>query len=314
MQETRTRKPPPEGELHRSCPLCGNGPLHSLGIIYHPEPTRVAGIAIDLEGIGFHLMGCRNCGFQFKSPAIAGEKLLACYAAAETDHWGLAVDPRQRNFDRLAAAIRSHASGRRILDIGCFNGAFLDYLGSEWDRFGVEPCLGARQLAGERGVEILADTLDSVPEGLQFDVITAFDVIEHIVDPRPFFERLRRHLAPGGIFVASSGDTDALSWRLQKARYWYCSYLPEHVSFYNLRSLNWMAGQQRMETVLHTHMSHKRTSLATRWKQAFNGTAYAVLMRTGWLGLPYFRRKFAVRAGTEWAAARDHFIHVMRAL
>lgn len=295
-----------------SCSVCEGRSLINLGRIYHPQPTKIAGIDIDLGRFEFYLMRCRNCGFQFKSPAIPAEDLLACYAAAENDHWGIAVDPLQRNFDRFADCVRRLSRGKRILDVGCFNGAFLEYLGDDWQRYGVEPCQGAREVAQQRGVNVLADTLDAIPADAVFDVITAFDVIEHIVDPGPFFESISKHLAPEGIFLASSGDTDALSWKLQKARYWYCSYLPEHVSFFCRQTLDFLASKNQMQSVMHEHMSHKRTSATTRIAESINGFSYAVLLRTAWLGIPRFRTKFAVRAGTAWISATDHFIHVMR--
>ena len=295
-----------------SCLICKGKQLRSRGIIFHPDPARVAGTVIDLEGKQYHLLRCLECGFQFKSPMLDEGKLLACYAAATNDHWGFEVDPIKRNFDRMRAAIDRHATGKRVLDIGCFNGAFLDYLGASWDRYGVEPCIGARLVAQQRGVDVLGDTINEISVETKFDVITAFDVIEHIVEPFPFFRSIQQRLNPGGIFVASSGDTDTLGWRLQGARYWYCSYLPEHVSFFSKQTLDFIGDKLQMKTVNHEHMSHKRAPLNERVTQGFNGYSYSILLHTGWLGLSVFRNKFSARAGTAWGAATDHFLHVFQ--
>lgn len=275
---------------------------------------RVAGVRLDLDDVDFHLMACRTCGFQFKSPGIPQEKLIACYEAANNDHWGLDVNPIERNFDRMASAIARHARGNRVLDIGCFNGAFLNYLGDQWERFGLEPSVQAAKVARQRHVDVLGDTIEAIGKNVTFDVITAFDVIEHVIDPKSFFSQVRQHLRPGGIFVASSGDTETIGWRLQKSRYWYCSCLPEHVSFFNETCLDFVASEYQMQSISHEHMSHKRTPLSDRILQGFNGYSYAVLMRTNWLGLPFFRRKFEQRAGTAWGANKDHFLHVMKAI
>ena len=113
------------------------------GAVVHRAPTRVAGVPIDLGGTVFRLRRCRRCGFQFKDPPINGANLLACYAGAAPDHWEERPDPRKRRFDTLRTLLERHTPGQRILDVGCFNGAILGYLGDDWQRFGLEPARAA---------------------------------------------------------------------------------------------------------------------------------------------------------------------------
>lgn len=296
-------------DLH--CPVCGATDLRVVGPIYHPDPLNVAGVPINVEGLDFRLMRCRSCAFQFKFPQIPEERLLECYLQADSGHWGEEVDARHRNFDRVKAAIDRHSRGRKVLDVGCFTGAFLDYLGPQWERFGVEPSVAAAAVARQRGVQVLGATLADVAGQEQFDVIVAMDVLEHLIDPAPFFRRIGQLLRPGGIFVASTGDTAAWTWRLQGSRYWYCSYLVEHVSFYCQRTMSVLAAQSGMHSIAHERMSHKREPLGVQFHQALKGVTHALGSRLGWLGIPPLRRKFSRRAGTVWIASHDHMIHVM---
>lgn len=49
------------------CPVCA-GAAEVAGPVFHPEPALVAGVPIDLAGLGpFLLMRCTECGFQFKA-------------------------------------------------------------------------------------------------------------------------------------------------------------------------------------------------------------------------------------------------------
>jgi 2-polyprenyl-3-methyl-5-hydroxy-6-metoxy-1,4-benzoquinol methylase len=295
------------------CPACLSTSLSDLGPIYHSEdPPRVAGIPVNFGGLSFSMKNCKRCSFQFKFPHVPEQLLLDCYAAAEGDHWGMDVDPLERNFDRIKTAIERQVSSGRILDIGCFNGAFLQYLGPQWTRFGVEPSVHAAAIAEQRGVTVLGSTIASIERGMQFDVVTAVDVLEHILEPRPFFEAVARLLSPNGIFVVSTADTRSLSFRLQGPRYWYCSYVPEHVSFFSRRAIERLASHSGFQSLTHERMSHKRTSASVRLRQGLKGIAYSALLRAHWFGIERLRSKFARRAGTDWIAASDHMIHVMQ--
>lgn len=221
--------------VQRSCPVCGSHEIGTVGPILHPRPPLVAGVEIDLGDNKYWLRNCPRCTFQFKDPLIPAEKLLDCYSRAPSDNWDLDPDPNMRQFDVLRDALRQHCSGRRVLDVGCFNGALLTFLGDEWRKFGVEPSKDAADLARQRGVDILATTLDDLDPGVgQFDAVLAIDVVEHVAEPMPLFKQFSDLLAPGGVLLILTGDNQAPAWKLQRSFYWYCS-LPEHVSFSTLR-------------------------------------------------------------------------------
>ncbi len=257
---------------------------------------------INLGDTAFRLRRCRRCGFQFKHPPINEAKLLTCYAEAAREHWEDRPDPRKRRFDTLRALLERHAPGRRILDVGCFNGAILEYLGDGWQRSGLEPARAAAEIAGTRGVEILGALIEDLSGDAVFDAVIMIDVVEHLVEPRAVLARAAAALAPGGVLVIGTADTASWPFRLQGGRHWYGA-LPEHVSFFDERSLRRFAADHGLETVEHRTLSHVRSHLYRRGRELAANLVDAGLCRLG------ARRD---RPAPGWLTAADHMLHVMR--
>lgn len=112
--------------------------------------------------------------------------------------------PRKLRFYRRLVE-RAAPAGRasRILDIGCAFGAFLSALDPAWRRFGTD----VSQFATERAAAAVPDAtfaradIDEIPFPGPFDVVTAFDVIEHIPSLEAVASAVRSRLAPEGHFV-----------------------------------------------------------------------------------------------------------------
>ncbi len=86
-------------------------------------------------------------------------------------------------------------------------------------------------MAQKKGVSFIArdwSELQNVVD--KFDVITAFDVIEHIPTPYDFMKTLMSNLKPGGYLIISSGNSTSLPALLEGPRHYYCVN-PEHLSF-----------------------------------------------------------------------------------
>lgn len=287
---------------NRPCPICQSTNISALGSILHPSPALVAGVPLELGETCFRLLRCSDCTFQFKDPVINAERLMACYSAAESDNWEESPDPWIRRFDTIRSVVERHAPKGRLLDVGCFNGAMLDYFGDRWQRFGIEPSAAAAELARKRGINILSRTLEELPaDAGSFDAVIAIDVLEHLVEPLPFFRLASAVLQPGGVFIALTGNTNALAWKLQGSMYWYCS-LPEHVSFFNVSSMATAGGQVGLGVVECIELGHKRLPISRKASDLAKSAVYVAARAVSGVG----------RRGPSIQTARDHLLCVLR--
>jgi SAM-dependent methyltransferase len=293
--------------------LCGNPQGRNLGEILHLRPATVAGVRINIDDQAFHLVACDECGFQFKSPAVPEEQLLACYRAADSEFaaW-ISPDPLQRRFDMMRDMLLERiGSSRRILDIGCFHGGFLDYVGADWQRFGIEPSEAASRVSRTKGVTILSPTLSELPASTPpFDAITAMDLIEHLNEPMPFFREVRKRLTDNGVLLLLTGNNDAWQWRTMGSLYWYCS-LPEHCSFFSKKSLEYVCREVGYELLEFRTLSHGRAKPVQKVKDVVKNVAYLAARKSGGFGIA--RMRHAVdRHAPGWLTARDHLVAVLR--
>ncbi|MCH8333676.1 class I SAM-dependent methyltransferase [Candidatus Sumerlaeota bacterium] len=93
----------------------------------------------------------------------------------------------------------------RLLDIGCGTGMFLQRAGIQRTAFGLDLSRQALRFTRSRGVErlVCADSQAIPFRPDSFDIVTAFDVIEHVEADRIFVGGVREILRPGGIFLAT---------------------------------------------------------------------------------------------------------------
>ena len=112
------------------------------------------------------------------------------------------------------------ADCRRLLDVGCADGAFGEALKKtrEIEVWGVEPTKSAAAKAKmklDMVVEGIFDPHAGLPTG-SFDCVLFNDVLEHMVAPEVALRYARQLLAPGGVVVASIPNIRSFPtiWRL----------------------------------------------------------------------------------------------------
>lgn len=284
-----------------TCPICA-APSRDAGRCVHPTPAMVAGVVLDLGKNALRMRRCTSCALRFKHPFVPDADLIACYASSSGDNWEHDPNPIKRRFDTLRQLIESNAPGKRVLDIGCSNGALLKHLGEGFDRFGLEPSAEASGVASARGIAMLGSTLDDLDTAVRFDAILAIDVLEHLTNPAAFVRRVVEHLSPGGIFIALTGDHEAFGWSLQGNAYWYAA-LPEHQVFYCRHTIEHLARINGMSMISYERTSHARQKPSRIVRDGIRGTIHGLI------------RKCGIAKNTPapgWLPAKDHMLFVLK--
>ncbi len=199
---------------------------------------------------GWVIRSCRACGTWFVANPPSAEQLRDLYGAAyfterlaqhsEDDLRAIAWRSAVGNARERLALIRRYAPrARRLLDVGCGTGAFLHVAReAAYDCCGVDVSSEAVAVVrGRLGIEAHAGDLASLSlPSASFDVITLFDVVEHVPNPFQIAAEVCRLLVPGGAALLTTGDTDSLICRLS-GRWWHLMTPPEHLTYFSRRGL-----------------------------------------------------------------------------
>jgi SAM-dependent methyltransferase len=209
--------------VERNCPLCGS------------ERTAVLFTKQDTD-----YWGCSACRFRFATPPINPNlaNTLDGYEKAYLQY--LEADASDAaNFASLYQWMKRFGplDGKRLLDVGAGSGKFVRFLRARGvDAHGIEPsrALFDRFLGKEAAFTCaMLDRYRSTAPA--FDIVTAFDVIEHVPDPVGFLGDVAALLEPGGVFFASTPNVGSFPAKVFGRRWHF--YYPYHLSYFEPRSL-----------------------------------------------------------------------------
>lgn len=203
----------------KSCIICNQKQLAQL-------PTYAASF----------LCRCRNCSMVFSSVNPTPEQLENHYKGyGRNDYLSPITIKRYHEILDVFEAVRKT---NRILDIGCGIGYFLDVAKSRgWEVYGTEYTDSAVTICKGKGITMHAGALNSQNyEAESFDVITSFEVIEHINTPNEEMERIYSLLRKGGYFYVTTPNFNSLLRYYLGSKYNVIGW-PEHLSYYTPKTL-----------------------------------------------------------------------------
>ena len=209
---------------------------------------------------GYVMVRCLRCGFVYQNPRPSQRELFKAYQTylpegeEEIEAWGRMVEPV---FRAGADLIERSMPRGRLLDVGTGYGFFLALMQSRgWEVMGLEVSPTGAQYGQRRwGLSILSQPWEHASfHKDDFDVVTAFYVVEHLPDPMAFLREVHRILRPGGMILVRYPHTtpikDILSlMRIKNDLY----HLPFHLGDFSPRTMRKAlerAGFTKIKTVI----------------------------------------------------------------
>jgi len=193
---------------------------------------------------------CENCGQISTHPELSDEEIEKFYpteyllftkAIEDEKNWFKRFDRTHGVNLRCQAVIsNSEVKQGRILDIGCATGIFLHGMQlRNWDCFGIEPSVHAASYARTRfDLQVNTGYLGNgqFPDNF-FDIITLWDVFEHLPSPIETLNIMNQILKPGGLLMISTPNIE--SWTSQVfGKYWAGWETPRHYHVYSPQLLS----------------------------------------------------------------------------
>jgi SAM-dependent methyltransferase len=162
---------------------------------------------------GCEIWQCEQCGLGRAETSTFDPKsyyTVDYFSGSRADGYSdyLGAEPvLRREFARSIDFVRRFVPSGRLLDVGCAYGFFLKQARCHFDIFGIELAEQAAASCREAGLNVLSGVAnESNMERIgEVDVITMFDVIEHLPQPREVLALCYRYLKPGGIIVITTG-------------------------------------------------------------------------------------------------------------
>lgn len=217
------------------CDLCGSDRWEKV-ISGHDHLTGLPG--------SFQFVRCLECGLIRQNPRLIPPALDAYYPE-NYPSFALSVESRKNAIRRIdhrygqlkrVRVVRRLCRTGRLLDVGCGTGDFLfevNHTGN-WQALGVEPnpyaCGYVRRVLG---LDVICGTLGAASlASAAFDVVTMWNTLEHVHDPRHNLKQAYRVLRPGGVLIFSVPVVHSL------LRQWFGSYwaewdLPRHMCIFS---------------------------------------------------------------------------------
>ncbi|MBI3693966.1 MAG: class I SAM-dependent methyltransferase [Acidobacteria bacterium] len=225
----------PDSEQFRTapCPACG--------ALEHTAEFAKA---------GFEYVACRACSTLFVNPRPAAAPLREFYLRSPSSRYWVegfflpvAEARREKIFRPRARQIAGQlpALARETIgDIGAGFGLFLEELRILWPHarmIAIEPSAEMAAICRSKAIEVLETTVEDL-EGQEsrFGLLTAFELLEHLYQPRALVEKAWRLLRPGGRLLATTlngqGFDIQVLWEQSKS-----VFPPHHLNFLNPRAL-----------------------------------------------------------------------------
>lgn len=186
---------------------------------------------------------CDDCGFVFLSPRPDPKKGQDYFNKAYAGHKDFNDHEYYRDHDKklfqsrlkIEAIEKLKPTGKKLLDVGAGQGHFMkEAIERSWDVTGTELSVEARESARKLFNITLSESFGEC-EKESFDVITLWDVLEHVADAKEILDEVSKLLKPNGILIIETVNIDSVDFLVQNEK-WHLWHV-DHNYYFSMKSL-----------------------------------------------------------------------------
>ena len=238
---------------YRNCPSCGQNDFEVLfesnmksddfNVLFdynmegHDSQEGMEGYLVPGKEWGRHVK-CKHCHLIYMNPMEQVSKTNEYYFKAKNNHAPTIRESYLRTAKSQVSLIQKYTSGTNLLDIGCAQGFFL-FSASKvgYTTKGIEISRDAAEYArGEFGLDVEAKPFEELRFAENhFDVVTLWQVLEHVPYPLMILKEVHRILKPGGLLVVSTPNIEGIPAKILSKRWWDIKRL--HINQFTTRTL-----------------------------------------------------------------------------
>ncbi len=194
------------------------------------------------EFIGFknnsRLIRCKQCGVIYVESPPSWDIIESRYNNDYHCYSEAVSLPKEIIYDYFLKEIK-RIKGLKILDVGCGMGEFLELVvDNEGKPYGIEFSDYASDFVAKKGIKVCNQNAEGkfCYDSKLFDIVTMWDVIEHLYNPGKALSEINRVLKKDGFLILSTPNFSGLT-RLLFGFNAYQISLPEHLFYFNLDSI-----------------------------------------------------------------------------
>ena len=194
----------------------------------------------------FKLDKCQNCGLIFCNPYPSKQQIYHYYNSEmkkfENDFFIESFENRLNIFYPRIELIKKYRKSGKILDIGSSIGVFLEALNRVDHNYQLTCCDIDKDSCDKLKnrypkVEVINSDFVDIEKKPDYDIITMWDTVEHIVDQNLLFDSIKKMLRQDGLFFFSTPNTDSFEWMVANKEH--VQLLPPgHVNLLNINSIS----------------------------------------------------------------------------
>ena len=156
-----------------------------------------------------NIVKCKNCELVYVSPIFNYDHYINLYTNKEYQNIVKKIGEashkyRKKRFGVERFKILKEFFKKRkcnLLEIGCSTGFFLEEAKSNgWNVKGIELNPSAVSFAKKKGIDVINEDYVKIIFKKKFDIICAFDVLEHLFDPLKIIKKIKKDLKKNGLF------------------------------------------------------------------------------------------------------------------